>query len=237
MTTMTTPDRSSIMLRLKESTQSLHDATEDGTFNQELVKGNLPRDRYVEMLAQLFLIHRALEGHLRRHAASVPAFGSVLRDYQYQEPYLLADLVFFGRDTGTIETLPATKRLVNRIDEIAAREPAGLLGMHYVFEGSNNGSKFISKAVRRAYQLANGDGTRYLDPYGDHQRGYWQRFKDDMNAVEFTPAQRDAIVQTAGETFEGVMKLHGELHQSSAKAAAPSAPAGAPKCPFHAAAR
>lgn len=236
MAAMTTEERPSIMLRLKESTQSQHDATEDGAFNQELVKGNLPRERYVEMLAQLYLFHRALEGHLRRLAATVPAIEAVVRDHQYQEPYLLADLGFFGRAADTIEALPATARFISRIDEIAAREPVGLLGMHYVFEGSNNGSKFISKAVRRAYNLSDG-GTRYLDPYGENQRAHWQQFKDDMNAVEFTASQMDAIVRTAGETFEGVMKLHGELNQSPARAATPVANPVAPKCPFHSATR
>ncbi len=229
----TTEERPSIMLKLKESTQSQHDATEDGAFNQELVKGNLPRERYVEMLAQLYLIHRALEGHLRRLAGNVPAIEAVVRDYQFQEPYLLADLAFFGRDAATIEALPATKQLISRINDIAAREPDGLLGMHYVFEGSNNGSKFISKAVRRAYNLADGDGTRYLDPYGENQRAHWQQFKDDMNAAGFTSSQIDAIVRTAGETFEGVIKLHGELNESPVKSASPLANKGAPKCPFH----
>ncbi|HKQ50191.1 MAG TPA: biliverdin-producing heme oxygenase [Phycisphaerae bacterium] len=233
-----TDHNASIMLRLKEYTQSLHDATEDGAFNQELVKGHLPRERYVEMLAQLWLIHRTLEGQLRAHAGSVSAFHAVLRDYQYQEPYLAADLAFFGRTLSTIEPLPATKRLMDRIDAMAANEPAGLLGMHYVFEGSNNGSKFIAKAVRRAYAL-DGDGTRYLDPYGENQRAYWQQFKDDMNAVVFSASQTDAILQAAGAAFEGVMQLHKELQESpaTANAGSVSAPASAPKCPFHAAAR
>lgn len=237
MTATMTDDRPTIMLKLKESTQSRHDATEDGLFNQELVKGNLPRDRYVEMLAQLYLVHRSLEGHLRKYAGATPAFKTVLKEYQFQEPYLEADLVFFRRDPAAIEPLPATKRFIDRIDEIASQEPAGLLGMHYVFEGSNNGSKFISKAVRRAYQLENGDGTRYLDPYGENQRAYWQQFKDDMNAVTFTPRQTDAVLQAAGEAFDGVMKLHAELQQSPVKSATPSETAPAGKCPFHHGAR
>lgn len=233
-----TDNNALIMLRLKESTQALHDATEDGSFNQELVKGHLPRERYVEMLAQLWLIHRTLEGHLRAHAGRIPAFKSVLRDYQFQESYLAADLAFFGRSLPTIAPLPATKRIMDRIDEIAGSEPVGLLGMQYVFEGSNNGSKYISKAVRRAYQL-DGEGTRYLDPYGENQRAYWQQFKDDMNAVVFTPSQTDAILDAARATFEGVMQLHADLNQAPSKTAASSAPttSSAPKCPFHATAR
>lgn len=238
MSATMTDSAASIMLRLKEYTQSLHDATEDGAFNQELVKGHLPRERYVEMLGQLWLIHHALEKQLREHARSNAALKAVLRDYQFQEPYLLADLAFFGRAPETIKALTATARLVERIIELSNREPAGLLGMHYVFEGSNNGSKFIAKAVRRAYAL-DGEGTRYLDPYGENQRAYWQQFKDDMNAVVFTEPQTDAILHAASAAFEGVMQLHKELQESPATADVSSvpAPATAPKCPFHAAMR
>jgi heme oxygenase (biliverdin-producing, ferredoxin) len=233
-----TDNSASIMVRLKEHTQSLHDATENGAFNHELVKGQLPREQYVRMLEQLWFIHRTLEGQLRAHVGRVPAFQIVLRDYQFQEPYLASDLAFFGRQPATIAPLAATKRLMDRIDEIAASEPVGLLGLHYVFEGSNNGSKFIAKAVRRAYQL-DGDGTRYLDPYGENQRAYWQQFKDDMNAATFSPSQADAILAAAGAAFEGVMKLHAELHEAPVKTSASSSPAtsSAPKCPFHSAAR
>ena len=127
---------------------------------------------------------------------------------------------------------------MERIDEMAASEPVGLLGMHYVFEGSNNGSKYIAKAVRRSYQL-DGDGTRYLDPYGENQRAYWQQFKDDMNSIEFSPAETEALLRAAGETFEGVMQLHKELHQVPATSAPvrDNNAASAPKCPFHAAMR
>jgi heme oxygenase len=236
MTTMTTNDRPTIMEKLKSFTQSLHDATEDGQFNQDLVKGILPRDRYVEMLAQLYLIHQALEGQLRCRAGSTAAIGTVLRDYQYQEPYLATDLAFFGRDPSKSEALATTKRLIDQINEVAAQKPAGLLGMQYVFEGSNNGSKFIAKAVRRAYQL-DSEGTRYLDPYGENQRAYWQQFKDDMNAAEFSTSEADAIQQAAATTFEGVMRLHQELHQLPVKSEPKAASPGAPKCPFHAAMR
>ena len=54
-----------VMPELKSATQKLHDDTEHGTFNKRLVMGQLPREAYVEMLGQLFLMHRALESNLR----------------------------------------------------------------------------------------------------------------------------------------------------------------------------
>lgn len=234
----------SIMQQLKASTQTQHDATEDGTFNQDLVKGKLPLDQYVESLGQLFLIHLALEKHLRRFQVEMPAFTRVLKDYQFQEPYLRNDLAFFGRNPDQVQPLNSTRRFVEFIDHLAAHSPMGLLGIHYVFEGSNNGSKFISRAVKKAYNLTDTKGTQYLDPYGDQQKEYWQAFKDDMNAVGFLPPETEAIVKSAGATFEAVMHLHRELYEAGACAnttsalpeASPSTEAPKPsagKCPFH----
>lgn len=227
-----------IMLQLKESTRALHDETEDGAFNQDLVKGKLPLERYVESLAQLFLIHRTLEGHLRSCAAAHPAFGAVLRDYQFQEEYLRDDLTFFGRDVGKIEPLPATRSFIAGMDSLATHAPLALMGIHYVFEGSNNGSKFISKAVRRSYDLQDGNGTHYLDPYGDRQAEYWQAFKTSMNSVAFNPQETQAIVKGAQAAFAAVMQLHRELQNGAAACAASAATtkpaaASAGKCPFH----
>lgn len=203
---------SPIMIQLRDSTQVLHDATENGEFNRALVQGKLPLDLYIECLGQLFLIHRCLEGGLRRHHENIPAIGAVMRDYQLQEPYLRNDLAYFGRNPEQIQPLGATTAFIAQIERASAATPVALLGMHYVFEGSNNGSKFISIAVRRAYGLAGNDGTHYLDPYGDQQREYWATFKADMNAQVFSADEGAAVVRGATATFEAVMRLHRELH-------------------------
>jgi len=228
-----------IMMRLKTETQARHDATEDGSFNQELVKGRLPLDRYVESIAQLFLIHRALEAALRDNKSKHPAFARVLRDYQFQEPYLRDDLAYFERKADSIEALPATEKFLFAINRLVEQCPVGLLGMHYVFEGSNNGAKFISRAVRRAYALPEGRGTTYLDPYGENQRDYWQAFKDDMNASSFSQEESTALVHAACGAFDLTMQLHRELYEgvgpAPARPADEATPAAKPsgKCPFH----
>lgn len=201
----------SIMLELKNATQPLHDLTEAGRFNKELVMGRVPLVAYVDMLGQFFLVHRALEAHLRRHRAASNILSAVIRDHQFQEPYLRADLAFFGRDPETVQPFPPTAKFISYIDSLADSEPAGLLGIHYVFEGSNNGSKYISHALRRAYNLSNGDGTQYFDPYGDRQREVWQEFKQSAANIAPSQEQRKRIVGAASETFLAVMRIHDAL--------------------------
>ncbi len=210
MTTMkTTTDSDSVMLLLKESTAAQHDAAENHAFQRALVEGRLSREAYAANLAQLFLVHRALERRLRESADALPAIGAVVTEEQYQEPYLREDLAFFGIDPESIEALEATRSLVARIE---GASPVELLGMHYVLEGSNNGGRFIAKKVRKAYDFEeDAPGTRYLDPYGDEQRGKWMAFKATMDEQAFTPEQREQMVTAAQGMFDSLAAIGGDL--------------------------
>lgn len=217
-----------IMQRLKHDTQRLHDETEHGTFNKALVTGHIPLDGYVAMLAQFLLVHRALEGHLQRKRSLIPALSAVLTDRQFQETCLLEDLAHFGCDATSIEPFQATRRFVAAIDELAVLNPVALLGIHYVLEGSKNGSRFIARALRRAYGLAGSAGLRYFDPYGDEQPALWQDFKQAMNGVDFTDVESAALSAAACDAFARIIDLHTELgaRYSAVEAQQPF------RCPF-----
>jgi len=199
-----------VMPELKNATQTLHDATENGTFNKRLVMGQLPREAFVELLGQMFLMHRALEARLREAVDRNPDWRSVVRDYQYQAPYLREDLEHFGADADAIEPLPATTAFLQRVDEFAATGDAAILGAHYVFEGSNNGSRFIARALRRAYDLTDA-GLRYFDPYGEKQTEYWSAFKDAMNEIAWSRDETQAMIDAACRTFEATGTVHEAL--------------------------
>lgn len=87
--------------------------------------------------------------------------------------------------------------------------------MHYVLEGSNNGNRFIAKAVRRALGLVEGAGDRYLDPYGDAQRGLWAHFKQRMDAAGWSGEEADAMVRAAQDTFDAVGALSEEIQAAA----------------------
>lgn len=199
-----------VMARLKAETQDLHDAAESHRFQKALARGKISREDYTRWLGQMLLLHRALESALRS-ARSEPAIAAVVRDYQYQEPYLLADLEHSAVDPGSIEPLPATAAIAARIDRAASEQPLALLGYHYVLEGSNNGSRFIARAVRRSLNLTPGRGDKYLDPYGDEQRALWAEFKADMGAVPFTPEQIQTLVDAAREMFDAISRISDDL--------------------------
>jgi heme oxygenase len=216
----------SIMGRLREETREAHERAEKHPLQQELVKGLLPREMYLEHLGQLFLIHRVLDAGLIRLRDTRVGLAPIVADWQLQTPYLAEDLAFFGVDTTELVALPATASLMSRIASLTVAGDAALLGYHYVLEGSNNGSRFIAKAVRRSYGLEETQGTRYLDPYGDEQRARWQWFKDVFDALPLGAAERERVVGAARELFEAIGDISTELmdatgHRDAAAASPP----------------
>lgn len=206
-----TPAIPTIMGRLKAASEDLHRMAEGRDLQRLLVRGTLPRPLYETYLAQMHLVHTALEDRIREVAREHPAFASVLRDYHWREPQLRADLVFLGGEVAQIEPLPAARALIEHIDREAADCPVALLGMLYVLEGSTNGSKFIARSIGKAYGLSAGPGLSYLDPHGDLQRDRWLTFKQDMNAVDLSENEKTRIIAAARATFQAVADLSDEL--------------------------
>jgi heme oxygenase len=204
------------MQRLKSETQDLHDAAEKHELQRRLMKGELPKVVYAAHLAQLYLVHNALESGIKAAQSAVPQLASVVKDYQFQVAYLEEDLAHFGIALDSITPLPATTRLLEKIAEASASNPIALLGYHYVLEGSNNGSKYIAKAAAQAYQLQPGVGLRYLDPYADNQRPYWGQFVADMAACEFTEGDSDLLVGAARHMFGAIADISDDLLAPSA---------------------
>lgn len=206
-------------MRLREDTRVQHERAESAAFEQALFRGTLPRELYVAMLAQRFVIHRVLEAAIREAAPRVPTFDVLVTPELLQAENLRADLAFFGFDADTAEPCPAAAELIAAIESAAREQPAALLGFYYVFEGSKNGARIISERVRQAYDLTGSDGTRYLDPHGAAQRELWRQFRDRMDAVPLSPEQADAVIAAARLTFDCVTRIGTELLEQHTAAA------------------
>lgn len=205
-----TETTASAMQQLRDSTREEHNRAEHHEFQRALVKGELARERYEAWLGQMYLVHDSLEKALRVATDRTGAIARVVHEYQYQVPYLLADLEFFGIDPASVEPQPATRRFAALVEQ-GQDDPLLLLGLHYVLEGSNNGGRYIARHVSKAYDLTPGAGLRYLDPYGDQQREYWMAFRDDMGAVDFSDADTARLVEAAKQMYRAVAELAEDL--------------------------
>lgn len=190
--------------RLREDTRDLHTQAEKSTFQALMVKGELPKAVYVEGLGQMLLMHRALEAKLRDARAESPALAAIVTDQQFREAHIERDLAHFGVDQANITPSPATAEFVASLE---GATPMQLLGMHYVLEGSNNGNRFIARAVAGAYRL-DGAGLAFLMPHGEQQPAVWEAFKAAMAEQDFTEAEMDEVVAAAKHMFHAIIAIH-----------------------------
>lgn len=207
----TTTAAPTVMERLRDETMEHHKRAESHPLQKALATGQLSREHYTGFHGQLMLVHRALERALAAKAATVPAIARSVKLYMLTEQYHAADLAHFGIDPAGVRPTPATARVIEHIQTTAASNPIALLGMLYVLEGSKNGSKFLSRVVMKAYGIGPGPGVLAMDPYGDHQRAYWQQFKDDMNGLAFTPEQIDGMLTSAKAMFDAIGAIGSDI--------------------------
>ena len=201
---------SSLMLRLREGTADLHTKAEGHRFQTALVRGETPTIDYVRWLAQMLAVHETLENALVAERSVRPQWTSVVRDDLLQAPRLRDDLRLLGSDPASVAIVPAAATFRDRIVHMREHDAIALLGVLYVLEGSKNGNRFIARALRRR-TAEDAPGFSYLDPHGEAQRPLWLEFKREMDALGVSPAESDAILGAARETFQAVTHISDDL--------------------------
>ena len=208
MTTTAAP--TGIMGRLKAETAEQHAIAEAKPLDAALVAGSIDHDQYNQYLGQRWLIHRELEAATDRALAEDRRLSQLGLPGLYQTANIEADLGYLGVETSTIEPLKGAQNLVGTIQQ--APSPAVLMGIYYVFEGSKNGARFIARALGKAWGKTDGEGMKYLDPHGEAQRGLWMKFREDMNAIDWSSEEQDTMVKAAQDTFDAISALDDEIH-------------------------
>lgn len=208
--TTTTTAAGGVMARLRAETWDHHARAEGKALQRDLVRGELPRAMYAAWLGQMYLVHRALEAAVERSRGSAAVL-SVVSEEQRHSVRLAEDLTWCGVEAGGVEPIGATRGLTARIDAVARENPAAVLGLAYVLEGSMNGNAFIARAVRKAYAVSGSEGVRYLESYGEQQRPKWAAWKAAVDAHAWSAADADAAVDAAKVMFEGVGAISEEL--------------------------
>lgn len=200
---------------LKRETQANHDAAERHPLQKQLASGQLPLSLYGEYLAQLRVVHAALESRLANISTSGAVWAATLAPAFRHVDAIDADVAFIAQRTGGVASAsaitPHAAALARDIASDTATTPAHILGMVYVLEGSMNGGRFIARVVRRAYGFDSAAGTRYMDPYGDEMPVRWAAFKAGLDAGAQTASERQAALDGAKRLFDAIARIGDEL--------------------------
>jgi heme oxygenase len=205
MTSPAAPNPDGIMARLKAGTAAQHAVAESKPLEAALIEGSIGQAQYEKYLSQRWLIHRELEATTDRALRTDNRLASLGLPSLYQTKNLEADLANLQSNLKSIRPLPGAANLIQEIQKAA---PATLMGIYYVFEGSKNGARYISKSLAKAGQTA----LRYLDPHGEQQRPLWMKFRADMDSISWTPAEQEQMIRAAQATFDAISSLDDAIH-------------------------
>ncbi len=193
---------------LREGTRQAHTSAENTAYMKCFLKGIVSHEPFRKLIANLYLVYSALESQMRDHL-DCPAVKALYFPEIERTPNLIADLAYFYGDNWEQEIAPTEdgKRYVQRIHDVAAKDPALLIAHAYVrYMGDLSGGQGLKKIARKALRLPEDRGTGLHDfatlPTLEDQRNFKFQYRDALNAAPLTDAQKAAIVEEANLAFQ-----------------------------------
>jgi len=217
--TLDTPPAESASAALKRATAGEHRRAEQSPFQRLLVSGRIPLDSYLDWLDQQWRVYQTLERLLQ--AGHSPSRDSLINEPWRRSQALEDDLGHFGEEGGARLPARSTLEFVEQLERNHREDPATILGVLYVLEGSTNGSRYIARNIRRAFGLER-PGTLFMDPHGEEQPARWASFKQLLDQA-INPAAVPSVIAGAHATFAAVTAIGQELLERGGLTAAPGA--------------
>jgi heme oxygenase (biliverdin-producing, ferredoxin) len=228
----------SLAERLKSETRALHVAAERSSFMGALLRGQMERPAYRNLLRNLHAIYAALEPALVHHAAH-PMLAPLVMPALWRLPALVHDLQLLDTAAGSrppsgrphrthqphqphqthqppqapSSIQPATHAYVARLHTLDATAPALLLAHAYVrYLGDLSGGQMLRSIVARTLAPDCAGAVAFYD-FGDEgqTRALTAAFRSGLLQVPVDGRATDALVDEARSAFERHQQLFTEL--------------------------
>ncbi|WP_088280375.1 heme oxygenase (biliverdin-producing) [Ideonella sp. A 288] len=190
--------------RLRDATRTLHTEVERSGLMRRLLRGEIERRTYCQLLRNLHAIYTSLEDGLARHVdhprlAELPLAPLARRDA------LQADLVsLHGADwADELPLVPAAQAYADHLRALADERPQALAAHAYVrYLGDLNGGQVLMRIVAKGLQLPPGDGVSFYD-FGPAAAvtELVQGFRAGLEQQADDEAAAQALVQEACDGF------------------------------------
>jgi len=185
---------------LRTATMAQHQHAETRPFIEALMGGELSLADYVTYLAQFAYVYEALESR-DVSADPAPLNDAALRRF----PSIESDLVALGAADWreTHPALPATLAYAERLREVAHGGAPEYLAHHYTrYLGDLSGGQAIGAMIARHYG-ATPDQLAFFR-FEDIEKPviYKREYREAMDALAFSEAERDAAVAEAQAAFD-----------------------------------
>lgn len=205
-----TVDATDVAAIVREHTMRAHREAESRPFIVALMKGELDLAAYTRYLAQLAWVYEALES--RSPASDDPA---IIDERLDRFASMESDLAALGAaDWRTrYPASPATAAYANHLRAIDSADLPRYLAHHYTrYLGDLSGGQAIARLVARHYDAAPEQLSFFRFEAIDDNVHYKRAYRDNLNALAFTPEQVDAFVAEASAAFDYNSAIFDALH-------------------------
>jgi len=194
---------------LRTATADQHQRAETRPFIADLMGGALSLTDYVDYVAQFAYIYEALES---RDGSGDPAPLGDPRLARFAS--IESDLVALGAPDwrATHPALPATAAYAARLRELAAGHLPEYLAHHYTrYLGDLSGGQVIGAMIARHYGATEDQLAFFRFDDIEKPVPYKRAYREALDALELTDAQRAAVVAEARAAFDYNAAVFDEL--------------------------
>lgn len=207
------PDPIPFSTALRERARTAHSGSESAGFMADLIRGNGTRDDYVALVAQHWFIYEALERTAAR-MRNDPVAATFITDRLTRLPALEVDLEFLiGPDWRTqVGPLEATRRYVDRINQVGATWAGGFVAHHYTrYLGDLSGGQFIGRVLSRQFGFdTNGIGFYVFDDIAD-PNAFKEVYREQLDAAPWDDAEKERVIDEVLLAYRFNTELFEEL--------------------------
>jgi len=218
--TVVPPRSTGLALQLDDGTRKSHSMAENTAFVTGFFKGMSNRSSFASLVNSLYYVYSAMEEAFentedeRVKALDKPELRRVSS--------LKLDMQFYYGDINSKNAPPtaATIAYVNRVKEVARTQPYLLVAHQYTrYLGDLFGGQMMGGMATRSLNLEQGQGIKFyeFDEIPDN-KAFIENWYRDLNALDFTIEQKQAIIDEANLVFTLNIGLFEELDGSPLKA-------------------
>jgi heme oxygenase len=209
---LSAPSRPTLPERLKSQTRELHLRAERSAVMRELLRGQIGRPAYAELLFSLRVVYAALESALKRWRPALRLLDAEVPDLQ-RTVALDADLASLGSpaETGRV-AVPTALGYAARLSSMDAAAAHRLLAHAYVrYLGDLHGGQILAPLVRDRFGLTV-EGTRFYEFGDDHQvLQLRQRLRATLAGARLDALQSDEVVAEAVWAFDAHIRMFEQI--------------------------
>lgn len=200
------------MSKIRQSSHTLHEASEHTGFIKRIVDKNATKESYGEYLFNLSLMYKAIEEGLEKNAEN-----GVVKDFVTKELYrhslIEKDLQFLLKENlSSCSPLSSAKAAVARIEEISKNQPELLIAYAYTrFLADLFGGRTFFELLSKDYGIEKEGLNYYLFEGINDMRSYAMKYASKLGIINISEDMKEAFLNEISNAYIYNLAISNEL--------------------------